>query len=396
MNKPITQKILWICYLGTFVIFSIIFLLQFPEKSVSGTVAYRLISFYIAIPLTAVVIGSILGLYKDVKNAYVKWGKWLYPVFTGVLSFLISRTNVVYFLAPFIIAFIGIGIGVILKVLINKMSVKAKSKLKTLGRMLSIAAVVIVLVHVIHALTLDRIIEYKELSFYSPNIPAQMNGYKIAFIADTHSISEKRLQGIVDELNNRKPDLAVHGGDFSRNAAEMQRTVKIMSRINTTDGFFAVDGNHDEPAILYPELEKHNIVPLANTGLYIRDNFFLAGVEDPWDLAGGADVTGALAGSRDEDFILLISHNPDVAMQQNTVGADLILSGHTHGGQLNFFGLWSLGLESRVISQFGERFRSGWSESRDGTPVYVCRGIGEYYPRVFARPEVTLITLVRE
>jgi len=71
------------------------------------------------------------------------------------------------------------------------------------------------------------------------------------------------------------------------------------------------------------------------------------------------------------------------------------LSGHTHGGQLNFFGLWSIGLESRVISDYGERFRGGWSTGQDGTPIYTCRGIGEYYPRVFARPEVTLITLRR-
>ena len=85
----------------------------------------------------------------------------------------------------------------------------------------------------------------------------------------------------------------------------------------------------------------------------------------------------------------------DVSMQQDTTGVDLILSGHTHGGQLNFFGIWSIGLGTRVVSDYGRRFQGGWAESRDGTPVYVCRGIGEFYPRVFARPEVTLITLIR-
>ena len=252
----------------------------------------------------------------------------------------------------------------------------------------------VVLVHAIHGATLDRIVVYSEISFSSPNIPVEMDGYRIAFVTDTHVESDRRLRGVVDELNRRQVDLLLLGGDFTFDSDDLDSTMELLSQVITTDGIFGVEGNHDDYQHLFAAMEAHNIVPLSNSGLYVRDHFHLAGVEDLWNRS--PSIAEATAGAGSDSFVILLSHNPDVSMTQDTTNVDLILSGHTHGGQLNFFGLWSLGLESRVISHYGERFRQGWAESRDGTPVYVCRGIGEYYPRIFARPEVTLITLVRE
>jgi len=82
-------------------------------------------------------------------------------------------------------------------------------------------------------------------------------------------------------------------------------------------------------------------------------------------------------------------------MVQDTRGIDIILSGHTHGGQITFFGFFAPALLPRVITDYGHHFSSGWSQSRDGTPVYVSNGLGNYQQvlRVFARPQVILITL---
>jgi len=251
-----------------------------------------------------------------------------------------------------------------------------------------------VLIHLGHAFTLDRIVVYNEISFSSPNLPTEIDRYRIAFVTDIHALTDRRLQRVVDELNQRQADLVLLGGDFTYDEEALERTLSLVSQIGNTDGIFGIEGNHDKYEILFPAMEAHNITPLSNSGLYVREGFYLAGVEDLWNR--NPDVLAAIAGAGADSFVLLLSHNPDVSMTQDTTGVDLILSGHTHGGQLNFFGLWSIGLDSRVISDYGTRFRGGWAESRDGTPVYVCRGIGDYYPRVFARPEVTLLTLLHE
>jgi len=268
------------------------------------------------------------------------------------------------------------------------------SKARIVRRVVLAVLILIVLVHAVHALTLDRILVYNETSFSSPNVPAEMDGYRIAFVTDPHVGFEGRLRHVVDELNQRQVDLLLLGGDFTYEPHDLEAALTLLSQVTTTDGIFGIEGNHDKYEVLFPAMEAHNITPLSNNGLYVRDGFYLAGVEDLWNR--NPNVSLAIADAGSDSFVLLLSHNPDVSMTQDTTAVDLILSGHTHGGQLNLFGRWSIGLDTRVISDYGERFRGGWAESRDGTPVYVCRGIGEYYPRVFARPEVTLLTLIRE
>lgn len=266
-----------------------------------------------------------------------------------------------------------------------------KSKARVIRRGLLGVLIVIILVHALHAITLDRIVVYQEISFSSPNLPPELDGYQIAFVTDIHAVTDRRLQTVVGELSQRQIDLLLLGGDFTWDSDALNRTLGLLSQVQTTDGAFGIEGNHDKYEVLFPAMEAHHITPLSNSGVYVRESFFLAGVEDLWNR--NPDVAAAIAGAGADSFVLLLSHNPDVSMQQDTTGVDLILSGHTHGGQLNFFGLWSIGLDTRVISEYGSRFRGGWAQSHDGTPVYVCRGIGEYYPRVFARPEVTLLTL---
>ena len=249
----------------------------------------------------------------------------------------------------------------------------------------------VVLVHFVHAITLDRMVVYNEISFSSPHIPPEMDGYRIAFVTDIHAESGRRLRTVVEELNARQIDLLLLGGDFTYDRDDLAATMELLAQIAVTDGMFGIEGNHDHYDLLFPAMEAQGITPLSNSGVYIREGFYLAGVEDLWNRK--PNVADAIAGAGANSFVLLLSHNPDVSMQQDTRDVDLILSGHTHGGQLNFFGRWSIGLDSGIISDYGTRFRGGWAQSRDGTPVYVCRGVGEYYPRVFARPEVTLLTL---
>jgi len=251
---------------------------------------------------------------------------------------------------------------------------------------------VILLSHIIALFTIDRWIEYKTVSFRSSKVPAEMAGYKIAFIADTHNMEAQKLRGIVQELNQQQLDLLLLGGDFSNTGENPWQTMEILSQVVTTDGIYGVEGNHDNYRNLFASMKQYSIQPLSNNGVHIRKNFYLAGVEDLWRRR--PNVKQAIAAAEPDDFVLLVSHNPDLTMLQDTSGVDLVMSGHTHGGQITFFGLWAPALSpAKSITKYGQRFMSGWAKSRDGIPVYVSNGTGSYVSRVFARPQVILFTL---
>jgi predicted MPP superfamily phosphohydrolase len=171
--------------------------------------------------------------------------------------------------------------------------------------------------------------------------------------------------------------------------------METISHIISNDGVFGVEGNHDNPTDLFTVMNAYGINLLSNNGFYIQDNF-LAGVKDL--RSRDASIEFATQTALSEDFVLLLTHNPDVTMQQKTLGVDLVLSGHTHGGQVRIFGVFAPALVSNFVTHYDHKFMSGWSESRDGIPVYVSNGVGTLYnlPRVFARPQVILITLFNE
>ena len=263
----------------------------------------------------------------------------------------------------------------------------------------AIAAVLVlcILAHVISALTMDKIIQYKQITLASADLPPDMEGYKIAFITDTHAMTREELRVVVEELNTQQLDLLVLGGDFASAPGAADRTMQELSQTTTTDGIYGVEGNHDNYEDLFAAMQNHGVTPLSNSGLYIREGFYLAGVEDLWNR--NPDIALATQGTRPEDFILLLAHNADLTMTQDTTNIDLTLSGHTHGGQVTIFGLWAPELTMhKRITDYSQRFMSGWATTRDATPVYVSRGTGhlQKVPRVFARPQVILLTLVGE
>lgn len=247
-------------------------------------------------------------------------------------------------------------------------------------------------IHIAHSLTLDRVIRYVEVEFRSENWSAELNGYRIAFMTDMHTITDEAMREVAVELNRRDLNLLVLGGDFSMRDDHYRGTIREIAQITATDGIFGVEGNHDDHIRVFGAMEQYGIMPLDNSGLHIREGFFLAGIHDMWNRS--PNIAEAAADAYDSDFVLLISHNPDVTMVQPTTGLDLILAGHTHGGQITFFGI-PLYLLCGSITSYGMRFANGFAYSADGVPVFTSSGVGSYYnvPRVFARPEIVIITM---
>ena len=243
-------------------------------------------------------------------------------------------------------------------------------------------------IHMLSALTLDKMIQYKEVAYTSPKISPSLDGYRIAFLTDIHNYPQDKLAKLCENVAAREIDLALLGGDFPR--VDLERCMEIIAGIAPPDGIYGVGGNHDNPARLDGAMNRHGMVLLENAGLTVRDGLFVAGVEDLWTRT--PDVAKAVSGAGNGDFVLMLSHNPDVAERCDLTRVDLMLSGHTHGAEFALFGLW--GPAMPIVSDHGQRFRSGFSKSAAGADVYVSHGIGRHAPmRVFVRPQVILLTL---
>ena len=260
---------------------------------------------------------------------------------------------------------------------------------------LGMVIAIIPLIHVVHSLTLDTRIRYVEVDFYSANWPAALDGYRIGFMTDMHTIADEDMAKVVLRLNQKNLDLLLLGGDFSVINSRYQRTLREISHTITTDGIFGVEGNHDHYQQLFTAMRQLGMTPLDNSGVRVREGFYLAGVQDLWNRH--PNIAQAIAGAYPEDFILLLTHNPDVSMEQPTSDVDLILAGHTHQGQITFFG-FPVYLLLDHITSYGTRFAHGFATSADDVPVFTSSGIGVYYfwPRVFARPEVVIFTMYHE
>ena len=290
------------------------------------------------------------------------------------------------------------GIGAFGGIFLLKNKKKRMLKFRIVA-VLGVIIAVIPIIHIAHGLTLDRIVNYMEVDFTSENWPASLDGYRIAFMTDFHSIADEDMAEIVAELNQKNIDLLLLGGDFSSDVfsggVHYQGTLREIAQTITTDGIFGVDGNHDYYSSLFRAKVRYGITPLDNSGMQIREGFYLAGVQDM--LLRNPSISQAVAEASIDDFILLVSHNPDVTMRQPTAGIDLIVTGHTHGGQITFFGFPFFLLHGSV-SAYRTRFAHGFAYSADDVPVFTSRGIGDYYrwPRIFARPEVVIFTINSE
>jgi len=285
------------------------------------------------------------------------------------------------------------GIGAILAMQLTKHKTRRK-KFKVAAAVGLIFSLILSL-HIGHSLVFRNTIRFVEMEFRSANWDMGMDGYRIAFMVDFHIMANDSMRAIISELNDKNIDLLLLGGDFSVRNDHYRETLAEIAQAITTDGIFGVEGNHDDYIRLFSAKIQNGIVPLDNSGVRIRENFFLAGVADMWNRS--PSIEQAVANANVDDFVLLISHNPDVSMLQDTTGIDLILSGHTHGGQITFFG-FPFYLWRGSITNYGTRFAYGFAPSRDGTPVFTSSGIGIYYqiPRIFTRSEVVIFTMYHE
>jgi predicted MPP superfamily phosphohydrolase len=194
------------------------------------------------------------------------------------------------------------------------------------------------------------------------------------------------------------PDLVLHGGDLATSRDdEVDGCLEALAPLRGALGTYGVHGNHDhyveEPERLARRIEDAGIALLTNRAVAVeRDGarLALAGVDDL--VTGRPDLDAAVAAARavaDGAPVVLLSHNPDVFFEAVRRGVALVLSGHTHGGQIRVPGLPVLVRQSRYRLDEG-RYAAG------GAEIVVSRGLGTTgLPlRVCCPPEAVLLRLL--
>jgi predicted MPP superfamily phosphohydrolase len=140
-------------------------------------------------------------------------------------------------------------------------------------------------------------------------------------------------------------------------------------------------------------MARAGVMELTNTGVWLTKNgqrLRIGGVDDYWE--GVQDLPAALGDASLADATILLSHNPDYVETITDPRVGLVLSGHTHGGQVVFPGP----IVFYIPSQYGTKYLHGLVET-PYTQVYVSRGLATTGPpvRINARPEISLLTLTK-
>lgn len=273
---------------------------------------------------------------------------------------------------------------------------------RRLGRLAWIAlAVSIIVVGIVAWMIVEaRIVTVADYEIISPDVPAAFDGTTVVFLADIHHgayLSRDRVRTLVERVNGMQPDLILLGGDYVHSGARrIEPCFAELARLRAPLGVFGVLGNHDHWAstrLSEKAMAGAGIVALDNRGVWIeRDGqrVRLGGVGDLWE--DEQRVQATTGGTEPDDFVLLLTHNPDYVEQLTPGTVDLALAGHTHGGQITLFGLWAPKLPSRL----GQKYRSGLIETGP-VPVIVSNGIGTITPplRFCAPPQIVVVTLRR-
>jgi hypothetical protein len=241
--------------------------------------------------------------------------------------------------------------------------------------------------------------ELTETEIFLRELPAAFENFRIVQVSDVHHsslVSLAEVRRVVELAQSARGDMIVLTGDYTTaRRSYIEPCAEVLGTLKAASGVWAVLGNHDhytDGELTRRALVRHGIGVLDNAHTEVRrgaDALQLAGVDD-WSW-GYADWTRALGQLDRRRPTLLLSHEPQVFDLPETAGISLILSGHTHGGQVS---LPFVGAPARFFEAF--KYIRGRYE-RAGTQLYVSRGTGVVgLPiRFGARPEIAVLRLRR-
>lgn len=240
----------------------------------------------------------------------------------------------------------------------------------------------------------------KQYTFTHKDIPSSFDGTSVLFASDFHyksKFGDKRLRKAIATIRKINPEVILLGGDYKEGCENINPLFDALGSLHPELGTYAVMGNNDYETCydeIVTAMKKNGIRLLEHQCDTIhKDNgeIIIAGIRNPFDRANMLSPTLAL---NDSDFVIMLVHTPDYAQDTDISNTDLVLAGHTHGGQVTLFGLYA----PVIPSKYGQRFRTGKKHNDTGTPVIITNGLGtsQIKLRMFAPSELVLIRLKKE
>lgn len=243
-------------------------------------------------------------------------------------------------------------------------------------------------------------IEKKTLSF--DNLPKELDGFRILHLSDIHLrhyVTLEDLEETLAEAASFSPDLVVLTGDIADDTNLLPDALRMVEQLGAPYGSYGSLGNHEYfrgIAKVRHVYDQSSVPLLVNEGTSIAvgsATLYLGGLDDP-RFVGANDpvfyqkgIDSAFSGASSDAFTLLMSHRPDALGSASTVGIDLTLAGHTHGGQVGLFG------RSAFESIWPNRYLWGHYRKSE-SQLYTSSGMGHWFPfRLGCPPEAPLIEL---
>lgn len=239
------------------------------------------------------------------------------------------------------------------------------------------------------------------------SLSAGFHGLKVAHLTDFHcgrQIPTGYLEDAVRRTAAEQPDVIALTGDFiDRGREHICRAAKLFRHLKAPLGVFAVLGNHDfsvhnaRGVRRHPDQHRAVADALGNEGVRVLRNeavrldrpcggLIVAGIDDLWSRE--SDPSAALAAQCPATPRVVLAHNPQSVEEFGPHRFDLVLSGHTHGGQVDWPGLGRV-----LLGKKARRWAAGLYE-HGGGHVYVNKGVGFGWRfRFGVRPEVAVFTL---
>ena len=244
-----------------------------------------------------------------------------------------------------------------------------------------------------------RFVRIRRMDVPIANLPPEFDGYRIAQLSDLHVGSfdpKSRALEWAALSNALEPDLVAVTGDLVTSGRGFYRDVaEALGALRAKDGVFVSMGNHDQwnNDELTRLVADHGPTVLRNASQVIRRgsaSLNIAGVDGR--MMSAADVTRTIQSCSPGAPVVLLAHYPSTFNAAAAAGADLILTGHTHGGQL---GVPFLGQRYNLARLTRQRSRGLVHSGK--TAMYVNAGLGTTGPpmRLAVPPEIALITLRR-
>jgi predicted MPP superfamily phosphohydrolase len=228
--------------------------------------------------------------------------------------------------------------------------------------------------------------------------PLRGTDQRLVFFSDLHFWRKRpeRLPLVVEAINAEEPDWILFGGDLCRHLSDLAPALAALAPLRAKSGKIAVPGNRETahtwlPQEFWPQtFDKVGFRYLVNEAIEAGP-MLVAGLDDP---RHGDPRPRILDTCRDDGRpVLTLCHSPDgtVGDEGQDIG-DLVLSGHTHGGQFRIPWFGAI----YTSSAYGRQFDCGWFERSDGTRLHVCRGCGEtgtplLRRRIFCPPEILVL-----